>query len=159
MNVLTAKVVAVAQKYEAAGIHEKGGNNRGPEVERLLARVGMSPGNAWCAATAWSIVDDACMELGIDNPLPRSASVHRLWEKAPYECKGQEPMPGTIFCHDAGGGLGHCGVVVGVDAAGIITIEGNTNKGGSREGDGVYRKRRPFDYVSIGYLDPSAALK
>lgn len=25
----------------------------------------------------------------------------------------------------------------------VITVEGNTNMAGSREGDGVYRKRRP----------------
>jgi hypothetical protein len=27
----------------------------------------------------------------------------------------------------------------------VVTIEGNTNDDGSREGDGVYRKRRPLD--------------
>lgn len=31
----------------------------------------------------------------------------------------------------------------------VITVEGNTNEAGSREGDGVYRKRRPIRTIYI----------
>src|SRR5690606_12643905 len=38
--------------------------------------------------------------------------------------------------------IGHVGIVERKDGDWLITIEGNTNSDGSREGDGVYRKRR-----------------
>lgn len=38
--------------------------------------------------------------------------------------------------------VGHVGFIEKVDGGTITTIEGNTNGGGSREGDGVYRKIR-----------------
>jgi hypothetical protein len=40
--------------------------------------------------------------------------------------------------------IGHVGFIDSWDAASgyAITVEGNTNEAGSREGDGVYRKRR-----------------
>ena len=32
------------------GMHEEGGNNRGPRVEDYLRSAGGQPGDAWCAA-------------------------------------------------------------------------------------------------------------
>lgn len=36
----------------------------------------------------------------------------------------------------------------------VITVEGNTNEAGNREGDGVYRKRRTIKsiYVAANYI-------
>jgi hypothetical protein len=49
--------------------------------------------------------------------------------------------PGHIFVIDTGGGHGHLGLVVEVVGGKLITIEGNTNDGGSREGVGVFLLR------------------
>ena len=38
--------------------------------------------------------------------------------------------------------IAHCGFIDVWDSKWVITVEGNTNEKGSREGDGVYRKRR-----------------
>lgn len=38
--------------------------------------------------------------------------------------------------------IAHVGFVDSWDDKYVITVEGNTNEAGSREGDGVYRKRR-----------------
>ena len=38
--------------------------------------------------------------------------------------------------------IGHTGLVYDEDEAFIYTIEGNTGSGGSRDGDGVYRRKR-----------------
>jgi hypothetical protein len=38
--------------------------------------------------------------------------------------------------------VGHVGFIEKIDGGSATTIEGNTNGGGSREGDGVYRKIR-----------------
>ena len=54
------------------------------------------------------------------------------------------------------GRVGHVGIVGGMIGKNtIMTYEGNTNEGGSREGDGVFRKARPirslegvYDHIS-----------
>jgi hypothetical protein len=46
---------------------------------------------------------------------------------------------GDIVVYD----FSHVGIVIQDKGSRIITVEGNTNGAGSREGDGVYRKDRP----------------
>jgi cell wall-associated NlpC family hydrolase len=42
----------------------------------------------------------------------------------------------------------HVGIYVGtVNSTSVLTIEGNTNGEGSREGDGVYEKIRPINLI------------
>jgi hypothetical protein len=41
--------------------------------------------------------------------------------------------------------VGHTGLIEKVSGDFAVTIEGNTNDGGSRDGDGVYRRRRVLD--------------
>ncbi len=49
-------------------------------------------------------------------------------------------MPlGHIFVIDFGGGTGHTCLVIEVGGGKLVTIEGNTNDGGSREGVGVFQ--------------------
>jgi hypothetical protein len=106
------------------------------------------------------MVDDACYALGISNPLPRSAGVHRLRELAPAVCVRPDPAPGCIGCHDSGGGRGHAGIVVEVHYGTpgyLVVVEANTNPAGSRDGDGVYLRTRPLDYYGLGFIDASAA--
>ena len=51
----------------------------------------------------------------------------------------------VIFKH-----FSHCGLIVSVvDEKNIITLEGNTNGSGGREGDGVYYKKRFFGDCDI----------
>jgi len=39
--------------------------------------------------------------------------------------------------------IAHVGFIHAQEGDYYITVEGNTNQAGSREGDGVYKKRRP----------------
>lgn len=43
--------------------------------------------------------------------------------------------------------IAHVGFIDHWDGTWLITVEGNTNSSGSREGDGVYRKRRPVQSI------------
>ena len=66
--------------------------------------------------------------------------------------------PGQIFVMDFGGGAGHTGMVRGIRDGKLVTIEGNTNDGGSREGIGVFeRTGRTIGSVNKGFLDYSEA--
>lgn len=69
---------------------------------------------------------------------------------------GTRPRIGAIvyfnFPGDGVDRISHVGIVEKVNADGsIITIEGNTNDSGSREGNGVYRKQRKVGIVGYGY--------
>lgn len=137
-------------------------HNRGPQIDEWIRRVGLDPTRGaypWCAAFAWCMVEDACDELGRRNPLPATASVHGLWDRAPRECRRDDPSPGVLVLHDSGRGRGHVGIVDHIEVDYIVTVEGNTNQRGSREGDGVYQRRRSLRYANLGYLDPAASLK
>lgn len=162
MNLLTQTALELARDY--VGIRETGGNNRGPEIERWLKNVGQPPGSAWCMAFAWSVVDEAFRRLELPNPIPPCASVVRMWERLPDECRLVEPVVGCwAFHRDADNpALGHVGFIDAVErgGTGTFSIEGNTNAEGGRTGGGVWRhtpKLRPRSYWSLGFADYSAA--
>ena len=139
------------------------GSNRGPEVDEYVRSVGLSPTGAfpWCAAFIYWVYEQATKELGLSNPVPKTAGVLRLWNKAQgmatvIEANTAQPNliePGMVFCMDFGNGKGHTGLVARVEGDQVLTIEGNTNLGGSREGIGVFSRRRALHASKLlGYL-------
>ena len=59
-----------------------------------------------------------------------------------------------IFVLDTGGGAGHTGLVESIEGGRLITLEGNTNDGGSREGVGVFRRNgRKIVNINRGFID------
>ena len=138
---LRAKLRAV---YLAeVGVKEQGGANRGARVEQYLASVGFGPGYAWCAAyVSW------CFQQ-VDVEHPKSAWVPSYAKKKNLiyqrgEFIKQLPQMGDVFLiwFDRLKRPAHIGFVDEWRGHWVITVEGNTNDDGSREGDGVYRKRR-----------------
>ena len=161
MNVLTQTACEIARGF--VGIRESGGNNRGPEIQGWLRRVGQPPGVSWCMAFAWCCVDDAFRQLSLPNPIRPGASVVRMWERLPDECKLVEPAPGVWAFHRDPDqpAFGHVGFVDELDPAGegTYSIEGNTNSEGSRTGGGVWRhtpRLRTLAYWNLGYADYSS---
>jgi hypothetical protein len=153
LNALTEKALEIAAGF--IGVRETS-RNRGPEVDQFLRDVGLDPTKgsyAWCAAFVYGCYKRAAASLEVPNPLPRAAGVLRLWDKAPFWVRG-EAAPGAIFIIDHGKGKGHTGLVESVAPLHLVTIEGNTNDLGSREGDGVYRRTRRLDEI-VGYIDYS----
>lgn len=134
------------------GVREQSGKNDGERVETYLAYVGLKKGNPWCAAfVCWSLG-----QAGIRNPRSgwspdlfplgkvcwqRSGSL-RL--KRVPEQQARQPRRGDVFgiYFPEKRRIAHVGFVDAWDGKYVITVEGNTNEAGSREGDGVYRKRR-----------------
>ena len=65
--------------------------------------------------------------------------------------------PGSLFIIDLGGGLGHSGMVIEVANSRLVTIEGNTNNNGSRNGIGVFQRDvRKISEINKGFIDYSA---
>lgn len=145
------------------------GSNRGPKVDEYVRCVGLSPtgGFAWCAAFVYWCFEEAARREGRPNPVVKTAGVLSHWNKARQlgipriaaaDAIAQPGLirPGHVFIMDYGGGVGHTGMVAGVRAGKLVTIEGNTNDGGSREGIGVFeRDGRKIVSINKGFLDYS----
>ena len=158
---LTALEIAVSY----LGVHESGGNNRGPEVDQFLASVGLNPGYAWCTAFLYFCFRQAVQRRpinlapGIDyipppNPCPRTASAIKLWKLSDMAWRDSNPAPGALYILDHGGGTGHAGIIETVDDGNnvLTEISGNTNAAGSREGNCVWRHGGPPEISHGGTL-------
>lgn len=129
--VLTLSQVVVPIVLSKVGIHEEGGNNRGPEVDPILASVNLPPGYPWCAATVYDIFREGSRQLGIVNPCPRTAKAVKLWQLAEAASRDSNPSVGAIYVLDHGpagnvltewkcnryGDDGHTGIVCYVNAS------------------------------------------
>jgi uncharacterized protein (TIGR02594 family) len=135
------------------GVTEEGAPNRGPEVDVYLRTVGLDPTRAafpWCAAFVYWCFFRAATDLGSENPCPKTASVMKLWAKTQQK-RTTRPAPGDVMIMDHGAGRGHCGIVLGVGARHVVTVDGNTNGWGSREGDQVAVRTRYLHDV-LGFV-------
>lgn len=128
------------------GIHEVGGNNRGPEVEAILAHAGMPAGSNWCSAWVMRVLDRCNINHTVNAWSPTSTPT----AKCVYQRdKGQKfkSQPGDVFSlyYSNLKRIGHTGFIEKEDGDFVITMEANTNDGGTRDsnkGDSIMRKRR-----------------
>lgn len=134
---IKAMEIAITQK----GVTEKTNHNDGVDVGKYLKSVGLPEGYSWCMAFVYWCVQQAAVQLKVANPLKCTGGVLAQWNARPL-LRVKDPLPGDIMILDYGKGLGHTGLVIAVDGLFVDTIEGNTNSGGSRDGDGVYTRRR-----------------
>jgi hypothetical protein len=147
VNALSRKVLDIAATQ--VGVREHG-HNRGPEIDGYWRDCGMEPGGlhlppvgvpkAWCAIFVSAMVRRACDALGMLVPIHLTAGVFTLDEQAPVYMRSSIPTAGSIFILNS---HKHTGLVVADWTGALVeTIEGNTDPGGSAEGDGVYRRTR-----------------
>ena len=129
--------------FSQVGVREQGGANRGEQVEQYLASVGFGPGYAWCAA----FVSWCYQQADVEHPQSAWVPSYAIKENLIYqrgEFMKQLPQTGDVFLiwYERLKRPAHIGFIDQWQDAWVITVEGNTNDDGSREGDGVYRKRR-----------------
>lgn len=163
---LTGRLLSVAGSQ--VGITEvPPGSNRSPQIDLILKSVGLSPGYPWCAAFVYWCFAQASRQTGLVNPCPKSAGVLNLWALAGYKEAGltritaQQAItnpnlikPGMQFLMRFSPTTGHTGIVERVNKNGsLVTIEGNSNKAGSREGTAVLRQtKRTVSNINLGYI-------
>jgi hypothetical protein len=159
MKPILPELVAV-QAESKIGIRESGGSNKGQGLREFFGADSYKPnstddGYAWCAAfVCWAV--KAAMELSgqqftFKRPTTPGAWAFEDWSLAQDKSTQTKRNPrsdiqrGDIVIFR----FSHIGIATsGVDKDGhFMTVEGNTNGAGSREGDGVYRKRRHIDLV------------
>ncbi len=134
------------------GVHEIGGSNRGPQVERYIHAGHGVPGESWCGDfTDWCVLEAHIPLLHTFRYVPGAEA----WAK--HQGRWHlNPAIGRACIMDFDGGVSdHVGLVESIHDGYIINIEGNTSSGtaGSQDnGGGVYRRVRPHSLVR-GYID------
>lgn len=168
-----SKLVIEKASSQVGKLEQPKGSNRGPEVDAYIRAVGLNPAKGsypWCVAFVFWCFNEAAIELNKSNPMFKTAGVHDLWNNSLSQpgvkrISNQQVIndtslikPGQVFCMDFGSGRGHTGLVEGIENGKLITIEGNTNTSGSREGIGVFRRKtRLFTQIDLGFIDYNAA--
>lgn len=134
-SVAQYRIQVVRTAVNELGVRERSGRNDGARVEQFLKLIGLLKGEPWCAA----FVSFVFHETGFAKP-------RTGWSPAlfPASRLARSALPGNvigIYFRDKKR-IAHVGIIEKQDGDWIVSIEGNTNLQGSREGDGVYRKRR-----------------
>jgi len=129
--------------------------NRGAAVARYLKSVGLDEGYPWCMAFVYWCVEMAARRLHVNNPLVKTGGVLFQWEHTNLQKiapRSSNISPGDIFIIDFGAGKGHTGFVEEIHGNLLVTIEGNSNDNGSREGVEVARRERVMSEINKGYI-------
>jgi hypothetical protein len=147
----------VAAIYKSQlGVKEKTGNNDGKDVEKYLKSVGLGKGYAWCAAFVhWCLI-----QCNIPNTITAwSPTAHNKKNIVYFNGKFKKPAQQadviTIY-YPSKGRIGHTGFFDHMQSENMtVNYEGNTNRGNSNEGDGVYLTFRPLKtlYSITSWID------
>jgi hypothetical protein len=157
---LAGTFLAVARQHLKAHPREIGGQNMGPWV-RLYMQGNEGAAYAWCAGFVCFVLAQACAATGRALPIEPSVSCDSLAASAiarkvfvgEREARARKPKRGALFLNRrTARDWTHVGLVTKFDAESMLTIEGNTNDEGSREGYEVCARRRGYaskDFVLI----------
>lgn len=128
------------------GVRELSGKNDGKDVEKYLRSVGLGKGYAWCSAFVHWSLEQTKTPNTINGYSPTAHNKNNI---VYFQRKSLKPVQaGDVFTlwFASLGRIAHTGFLDRkINSSIFETIEGNTNEAGSREGDGVYRKRRSFN--------------
>ena len=158
------------------GKEEKKGNMgfKDSEFQRKMSTVGHEHGQAWCAyfvELVWKYAYqhwDATLFTRLDKLFNAGAvKTFRNFQKTKDFADSFNPTVGALivwqkYQDGVAHWSGHIGIVTRVDRKNgeVITIEGNTNDNGGREGYKVASKVRSIDYsikdglVLLGFIHP-----
>lgn len=156
------------------GKQETTGANRGPIIDSWCRFLSVPVGVSWCAvyvgATlchAYKLPDKASLRkaLGFSSPFFVDSADAWYQQSKALKVTTRCPSSGDLgVVLTAAGVAEHIFFVASdpVELTGnlfqVHTLEGNTNAGGSRNGDGVYRRMRPVS-ASTAFFKLPAALK
>ena len=155
-TLLQKQIVDTAKKY--VGITEIKGNLgwTNDAFEEKMIATGWGETQAWCAYFTELVFSEVYDPLGLAKDLDKyfSGSARRTLAKF-AEAEGWEtgtvPVAGAVAIWKLVKGgkdkwQGHAGIVTKVLDSHMETVEGNTNSGGSREGDVVAEKTRKYNF-------------
>ncbi|MFK8029816.1 MAG: peptidoglycan-binding protein [Gammaproteobacteria bacterium] len=150
---LRRKILYYAKRHLRQHPREIGGQNRGPWV-RFYMDGNEGPTWPWCAGFVSLVMEQACEELEIDMPITPSVSCDYLAGSAKRNNRFVDTRRGDSLDGVRAGDLFlsrrtstdwvHVGIVKKLNEFVMLTIEGNTNDSGDREGYEVCQRIRSF---------------
>ena len=128
------------------GVKEEGGSNRGARVEEYLKAADGKPGDPWCSAFVKWVFDQVniASTINVYSPTAQNNKNKVYFGKTWYLV----PESGDVFClyYSRLKRIGHAGFFHRqVNKKIYETIEGNSNEAGSREGIGVFKRKRSYN--------------
>jgi hypothetical protein len=155
----TLRECIMTNVYESIGVREQGVNS-GVEVDAYLSSVNFSSGYAWCGAYVAYKYASCLPTSSLETFMPirnwaytpnyltshPESVIWKSWTKDKYTySKHRRPQSGDLLLlyNSRLGRVAHVGIIDYWSPGNrLVSIEGNTNDAGSREGDGVYVKYR-----------------
>lgn len=137
------------------GVKETG-ENSGPRVNQYLASTKLGPGFFWCASFChWTLAQcgNTLQPAREFAAAARFGREHVRYKKGDLEQYRVSQMriseDGNLFTLYYANlkRIGHVGVVIGETEEDLITVEGNTGDGGSRNGNGVFKRIRDKETI------------
>jgi hypothetical protein len=127
------------------GVREATGHNDGKEVEQYLKACGLGKGYSWCAAfVKWCFTQCGVITPGMNAWSASCQSKNIVYAKSRFEKQPQSSDVFTIWGASKKR-IVHTGFFHRkINESFFETVEGNTNDGGSSDGDGVYKRKRSF---------------
>jgi hypothetical protein len=158
MSIIQTRIGQAARDHE--GLKEIKGNMgfKDEEFEERMEMVGWKQTQAWCAYFAeliWKLGYagyDSEMVKRIDKLFSGSAvQTFRNFSKDGGFTVSQDAVEGAVviwqtYRNGKASWTGHAGIVIGAHDKYFVTMEGNTNSSGGREGIEVARKTRKYTF-------------
>lgn len=149
MSLLRAVTLGVAACEAQRKVREEAPNS-GARVREYLKNAGVNVAAPWCAAFVQFCADVAANTLAVKNPLDAVAleayvQSYFQWAKdGGLIVREADALPGDLALYSFGKSRwDHIGLLLETPIGGSFrACEGNTNDGGSRDGDGVYIRLR-----------------
>ena len=141
-----SRVTEVQKIYNAEiGVRELTGHNDGVRVEEYLHSCGLQKGQPWCAAFVCWTFKQAKVKAIVSGYSPNwFTPKYVIYSRGgKHNLTPQTADVGGLYFADKGR-IAHTFFIDQwpAESSTTITVEGNTNKDGSREGNGCFRKRR-----------------
>ena len=172
MKPISAEIIKVAKSYVGQLEKPKNSGFINPEFEAEMIENGFSVGDSWCAIFAklvWRKAyekNNANLHFAINELFNKSAvATFRNFEKSKLFGATKTPEPGALVVwqnyHDGKPQwTGHIAIFKDYINGKIITIDGNSNEQGVRNGDRVIERARAINYNSengfrlLGFINP-----
>lgn len=167
---LTDDIVSIAKSYVGQEEVKENQGFKDPGFLTKMKAVGWYVGAPWCAFLAKLIWQDAFTKddtVGLPKLhtyMNGSAldTYHNFTKSAEFHVSTQPEVGAMVVWKEGNGPSGHAGIVIGVGATTVTTVEGNTNTNGSREGYLAAIKTRslnlPFQAAGlnlVGFVHPT----
>lgn len=129
------------------GVRELTGKNDGYWVERWLKHEGLGKGNPYCASFVSFCLDSAGFKNNITAWSPTAFDKTKVVYKGEWKREFKQGQVFTLYYSNLKR-IGHTGFAHQLLNEKIIeTVEANTNGEGSREGSGVFKKKRSLHTI------------